>query len=144
MNYCSISDAWGTKNNNIENFQPHNNIENFQPHNNIENFHSYNNINTNTNNDNNNDNDNNDTIEYFKPLNNKKYTKVKNKMSCDEILEHIQNCRHCNEILRLKYNFNSNSNSNFIQNLTQNNKDTCILILVAIFVYLFFKLLNKI
>ena len=27
MNYCSISDAWGNKNNNIENFQPHNNIE---------------------------------------------------------------------------------------------------------------------
>ena len=126
MNYCSISDAWGNKNNNIENFQPHNNIEK---------FHSY----SNTNNNNN-------TIEHFKPLNNKKYTKVKNKMSCDEILEHIQNCRHCNEILRLKYNSNSNSNSNsnFIENLTKNNKDTCILILVAIFVYLFFKLLNKI
>ena len=122
MNYCSISDAWGNKNNNIENFQPHNNIEK---------FHSY----SNTNNNNN-------TIEHFKPLNNKKYTKVKNKMSCDEILEHIQNCRHCNEILRLKYN--TNTNSNFIENLTKNNKDTCILILVAIFVYLFFKLLNKI
>jgi len=132
MNYCSISDAWGNKNNNIENFQPHNNIEK---------FHSYSN---NDNNNDNNNNNNNDTIEHFKPLNNKKYTKVKNKMSCDEILEHIQNCRHCNEILRLKYNFNSNSNSNFIQNLTKNNKDTCILILVAIFVYLFFKLLNKI
>ena len=129
MNYCSISDAWGNKNNNIENFQPHNNIEK---------FHSYSNTNTIehfvT------DNNNNNTIEHFKPHNDKKFTKVKSKMSCDEILEHIQNCRYCNEKMKLKYN----SNSNFIQNLTQNNKDTYILILVAIFVYLFFKLLNKI
>ena len=133
MNYCSISDAWGNKNNNIENFQPHNNIEK---------FHSYTNTNTNTIEHFVTDNNNNNTIEHFKPHNDKKFTKVKSKMSCDEILEHIQNCRYCNEKMKLKYN--SNSNSNFIQNLTQNNKDTCILILVAIFVYLFFKLLNKI
>lgn len=106
MNYCSISDAWGSKNNNIENFQPHDIVQSVDS-----------------------------TIkEHFDPTNDKKIMKL---MSCDEIFEHINTCRYCNERIRLKYK------SNLINNFTYNNKDTCVLILVAVFVYLFFKLLNK-
>lgn len=117
MNYCSISDAWGSKNNNIENVQPHNNIQSVNS--NIkEHFESVD-----------------STIkEHFELTNDKKIMKL---MSCDEIFEHINTCRYCNERIRLKYK------SNLINNFTHNNKDTCVLILVAVFVYLFFKLLNK-
>jgi hypothetical protein len=132
MNYCSISDAWGSNNNSqqtnimqLGSVQPHNNIES--------NMTDINHDSTikevyNT-----------PLIEQFKPHSEKKFSKVKKQMSCDDIFEHVNNCRYCNEKMRLKYK----SNYNLIQNFTQNNKDTYILILVAIFIYLFFKLLNK-
>ena len=114
MNYCSISDAWGNKNNNIENVQPHNNKQNY--------------IELDSNNEQsaslivepksqhfgcrNNEVQNTGLIEHFKPHN--------NKVSCDDFLEHINSCRYCNERMKLKYK------STLLDNF-QNNKDTCIL-----------------
>ena len=128
MNYCSILDAWGNKNNtegnknnteqnldsNIKEVQGTSLIEqsnymHLESNSTISEKHTFPNI------------------EHFEPHNDKKF------MSCDEICEHIINCRYCNEKMKLKYK------SNFIEHF-KNNKDTCILILVAIFVYLFFKL----
>ena len=136
MNYCSISDAWGNKNNNIETFHSNNNIESQDTFNtNNDSQYAFNNNNSNT-----------FIIEQSKQSldstmsdsrNDKKNIKMRKSLSCDEIFEHINDCHYCNEKMRLKYK------SNLIKNFTQNNNDTCILILVAVFVYLFFKLLNK-
>ena len=121
MNYCSISDAWGINNNNIENVEPHNNKQNY-----IELDSTIKEV------------QNTSLIEqHFKPDSNETSSKPYAKeFSCDDFLEHINNCPCCNRKMKLKYK------STFLNNF-QNNKDTCILILVAIFVYLFFKLLNR-
>lgn len=123
MNYCSISDAWGINNNNIENVEPHNNKQNYNElDSTMKELNSTSLI-----------------VEHFKPESNetssKPYFMHAKEFSCDDFLEHINNCPCCNKKMRLKYK------STFLDNFQ--NKDTCILILVAIFVYLFFKLLNK-
>lgn len=138
MNYCSISDAWGINNNNIENVQPHNNKQNYieldstikevQNTSLIEQHFTESNVLQSKSMV---------LIEHFKPDSNETSSKPYAKeFSCDDFLEHINNCHHCNRKMKLKYK------STFLNNF-QNNKDTCILILVAIFVYLFFKLLNR-
>ena len=137
MNYCSISDAWGINNNNIENVEPHNNKQNYieLDSNNQQHAQSaYSTIEQHLTESN---------VEQFKPNSNemrdtssKPYFMHAKEFSCDDFLEHINNCHHCNRKMKLKYK------STFLNNF-QNNKDTCILILVAIFVYLFFKLLNR-
>ena len=125
MNYCSISDAWGINNNNIENVQPHNNKQNYieLDSNNQQHLTESNVLQSAYSNE-------------MRDTSSKPYFMHAKEFSCDDFLEHINNCHHCNRKMKLKYK------STFLNNF-QNNKDTCILILVAIFVYLFFKLLNK-
>jgi hypothetical protein len=66
-------------------------------------------------------------------------------LTCDNILNHISQCKHCYHKMYNK--FNIPQKNEFINNLhyiINNNKDTIVLMLIGIFIIMFFKLVNNI
>jgi hypothetical protein len=71
--------------------------------------------------------------------------KEKNIITCDDILNHINTCKHCYNKLYNKFNVpQKNEFVNNLHNIINNNKDTVLLILIGIFIVMFFKLVNNI
>ena len=122
MNFCSIEDAWGD-NKISDQFQKYN---------------SNNKVCTNSTKvecpikENN-------PIEHFSQTNNIQI------ITCDAILNHINQCKHCYNKLYYKFNVpQKNELINNLHNIINNNKDTVVLILIGIFIVMFFKLVNNI
>jgi len=68
-----------------------------------------------------------------------------NIITCDDILNHINTCKHCYNKLYYKFNVpQKNEFVNNLHNIINNNKDTVLLILIGIFIVMFFKLVNNI
>ena len=63
-----------------------------------------------------------------------------NILTCDEIFNHINTCKHCYNKLYNKFNVpQKNEFVNNLHNIINNNKDTVLLILIGIFIVMFFK-----
>ena len=68
-----------------------------------------------------------------------------NIITCDDILNHVNHCKHCYNKLFYKFNVpQKNELITNLHNIFNNNKDTIVLILIGIFILLFFKLVNNI
>ena len=66
-------------------------------------------------------------------------------LSCDDFINHINDCKHCYNKLYYKFNVpQRNELVNNLHNIINNNKDTIVLILIGLFIILFFKLVNNI
>ena len=68
-----------------------------------------------------------------------------NIITCNDMLKHINHCKHCYN--KLFYKFNVPQKNELINNLyyiINNNKDSIVLILIGIFIIMFFKLVNNI
>jgi hypothetical protein len=68
-----------------------------------------------------------------------------NIITCDDILKHATQCKHCYN--KLFYKFNIPRQNELINNLhyiINNNKDIIVLMLIGIFIVMFFKLINNI
>lgn len=122
MNYCSIEDAWGNNDYITDNFKKYDNkvIEKFEntneKHENISEGH------TNT----------------YETQNINKLTIT---YSCDEILDHLDKCPVCRQKMRDRY---GSKLIEKIQNLINDNKDSIVLVLLALFILVFFNLLISI
>lgn len=135
MNYCSIEDAWGKKN------YMSNQLENYMDK-----------LSNKENND--------EPDHYIVPKKQNEMSKIQNnvyegdmdvehfttnqqniKKDCDSVLQHIKNCTYCQNKVRLYLKPRIIDN---FQNLVDDNKDTIVLILVAISILLFFNLINNI
>ena len=59
---------------------------------------------------------------------------------CDSFINHIRNCRKCNN--RMRNHFRPKLVENF-QDIIEDNRDTIVLILIGISILLFFNLINN-
>lgn len=124
MNFCSIEDAWGDNKISAQ-YQKYKGNDN-------DNDKSCSNP---TKNDCSNKN-----VEYFS---NKEINL--NIVTCDQILDHINTCKHCYNKLYHKLNApQKNEFVNNLHNIINNNKDMIVLILIGLFIVMFFKLVNNI
>ena len=148
MNYCSIDDAW--KNSDYisdqlrqyenpyekahENINEKNIIENF----NCPNKNQINNLNM--------------QYDLISDLNNQQINNPTNTnqinnqpqvcvFSCDDFMEHLNTCKTCRIKMRNRF---SSKMIERLQNVVLDNKDTILLILMALFVLIFFNLLISI
>jgi hypothetical protein len=145
MNYCSLEDAWGGKCNQISNqynnymvdknyTQPQQVDNNKKEHLdfNIENFN-----NTQTNTDTNLRQNKTPLLQNL-PKNDDHH--LDELYDCDSFINHIRNCRKCNN--RMKNYFKPKLVENF-QDIIEDNRDTIVLILIGISILLFFNLINN-
>jgi len=123
MNYCSIDDAWKNTDYISDQFKLYENP--YEKKNVIENF-------------------DNQQINYGiqrkqnKNVERKQHTCV---FTCDNFWEHLNTCQTCRMKVRQRF---SSKIIDRIQNLVSDNKDTILLILIAMFILVFFKLLVSI
>lgn len=153
MNYCSIDDAWKNSDYISDQLRQYENPyekahENNNEKNIIENFNcpkknQINNLNmqydliSNLNN------------QQMNNLNNQKNTNQMNNLnnpqvcvfSCDDFMEHLNTCKTCRIKMRNRF---SSKMIERLQNVVLDNKDTILLILMALFVLIFFNLLISI
>jgi hypothetical protein len=117
MNFCSIEDAWGDNkiSNQFQKYKGDNKVC-----------------------------ENPTKIETpIKPI--EHFNQNNNIITCDDILNHINQCNHCYNKLYNKFNIpQKNEFVNNLHNIINNNKDTIVLILIGIFIVMFFKLVNNI
>ena len=126
MNYCSIQDAWGDTNYISDQYKKYdNNID-----------------------------QNNKTIEHFQeaPVNEPTmlYTNQQNipeinydysnKITCDDIIAHIEKCKYCRKKIMNRFSTNLNLVTTF-KNYIKKNKDILFIVLVSLFILIFFNLL---
>lgn len=126
MNYCSIQDAWGDTNYISDQYKKYdNNID-----------------------------QNNKIVEHFEeaPVNEPTmlYTNQQNtpeinydysnKISCDDIIAHIEKCKYCRKKVMNRFSSNLNFVTTF-KNYIKKNKDILFIVLVSLFILIFFNLL---
>jgi hypothetical protein len=159
MNYCTIEDAWknsdyisdqfkiyenpNEKKNIIENFESSNQQNNNQQNNNQRNNNQQNNNQQNNNQQTDNRPNskfNNKQINYQIDNNRNNLDKVCS-FSCDDFWEHLNSCQSCRTKIRNRF---SSKVIERIQNIVLDNKDTILLILMAVFILVFFNLLISI
>jgi hypothetical protein len=132
MNYCSIQDAWGDTSYISDQYKKYdNNID--HNHKIVENFQEARvdepTMLT-------------DQLKNDKPLDIQKPTNINydytNKISCDDILNHIEKCKYCRK--KIMDRFSSNIITTF-KNYVKKNKDIIFIVLVSLFILIFFNLL---
>ena len=134
MNYCSIDDAWKNSNYISDQYKKYENQNNIN--NNIEHFESQSNHNINPNI--------NHTINpnINHTINHNKYKCL---FTCEDFIDHLNNCHVCRNKIRQKFSSKLlNKLQNKLQNIILDNKDTVLLILIALFILIFFNLLLSI
>ena len=124
MNYCSLEDAWGKSDYITDQYKKYENntIENFDEVNYAINDNRISEI----------------------PVEKSKQTKKiiqKCVFTCDDIISHLKKCPKCR--MKIKKQFSSKL-VNKIQHIIFDNKDTILLILMALFILIFFNLLYSI
>lgn len=145
MNYCSLEDAWGGKCNQISNqynnYMVEKNYTQPQSADNIKKKESALDF----------------TIENFNNTQSNTYSKQNKTQSlqtspknddnhldelydCDSFINHVRNCRKCNN--RMRSYFKPKLVENF-QDIIEDNRDTIVLILIGISILLFFNLINN-
>jgi hypothetical protein len=148
MNYCSLEDAWGDCNqisNQYSNYMVEKNYKQPQQQSANDNkniksnldftFETFNNTPSNTISSQNN----NKTIQNKSLSKNDDYH-LDELYDCDSFINHIYNCRKCNN--RVRNYFRPKLIENF-QDIIEDNRDTIVLILIGISILLFFNLINN-
>ena len=122
MNYCSIEDAWGNNDYITNNFKKYDNkvIEKFE---------------------NTNDKLENISEGYTNTYETQKINKPTIAYSCNDFFDHLDHCPVCRQKMRDRY---SSKLIEKIQNLINDNKDSIVLVLLALFILIFFNLLISI
>ena len=122
MNYCSIEDAWGNNDNITNNFKKYDNkvIEKFE---------------------NTNDKLENISEGHTNTYETQKINKPTIAYSCNDFFDHLDHCPVCRQKMRDRY---SSKLIEKIQNLINDNKDSIVLVLLALFILIFFNLLISI
>ena len=145
MNYCSLEDAWGGKCNQISNqysnYMVDKNYTQPQPPDNIKkkdlaldfNVENFNNTQTNIISKQN-------KTQTSKPLSKNDDHHLDELYDCDTFINHIRNCRKCNNRMRAHYRPKLVEN---FQDIIEDNRDTIVLILIGISILLFFNLINN-
>jgi hypothetical protein len=142
MNYCTIEDAWKNSDYISDQFKLYENP--YQKKNIIENF-DYNikpsNVSENTNFEINNQQPSKtvSSSENQKPVIHNEHKSCN--FTCDNFWEHLDKCEECRKKIRHQF---SSKVVERVQNLILDNKDTIVLILMAIFILIFFNLLVSI
>ena len=114
MNYCSIQEAWGNKKNTLENFSLVENTVDDNIKNKMKN----------------------ESIDYER-------IDTIDRIRCVDIINHLNNCKKCQNIIKKKYKCNHNVLSKFLK-LINENKDTIIIFLIGISILLFFNLIRNV
>ena len=122
MNYCSIEDAWGNNDYITNNFKKYDNkvIEKFE---------------------NTNDKLENISEGHTNTYETQKINKPTIAYSCNDFFDHLDHCPVCRQKMRDRY---SSKLIEKIQNLINDNKDSIVLVLLALFILIFFNLLISI
>jgi hypothetical protein len=139
MNYCTIEDAWKNSDYISDQFKIY---ENPNEKKTIENFESSNNQQSNNQQNNNQQNNKfNNKQKNYQINNNRNNSEKICSFSCDDFWEHLNSCQSCRVKIRNRF---SSKVIERIQNIVLDNKDTILLILMAVFILVFFNLLISI
>jgi hypothetical protein len=123
MNYCSLKDAWGSNDYISSQFK-----EYMHPPKQVESFESVD------------KNDKNDKVNINNNLKNDD-----DEMTCDNVIQHIKNCRRCYKKVQNFMKMNNHSITHFgFESIINENRDVIVLILIGISLMLFFNLVNSI
>jgi hypothetical protein len=125
MNYCSLKDAWGSNDYISSQFK-----EYMHPAKHVELFESVDKV------------DKNDKVNMVYVDNNIRNTKHDDEMTCDNVIQHIKNCKRCYKKVQnfMKINLHGFG----FGNLINENRDVIVLILIGISLMLFFNLVSNI
>jgi hypothetical protein len=145
MNYCSLEDAWGGKCNQISNQYSNYMVDKSytqpQPADNIKkkdlaldfNVENFNNTESNII-------SRQSKTQPSQTLSQNDDHHLDELYNCDSFVNHIRNCRKCNN--RMRSHFRPKLVENF-QDIIEDNRDTIVLILIGISILLFFNLINN-
>jgi DNA-binding MltR family transcriptional regulator len=85
-----------------------------------------------------------DNIEHFTNINHNKNNDTKiNNITCDDIINHIDNCHFCQYRMKQKFSKDENNLYKKIKFYIHENKETISVILIIIMIYLVIKLLTN-
>lgn len=65
-----------------------------------------------------------------------KYHKIHRDIDCDEILDHIHNCKSCMKKMYMRYNCFGNKDNNIFSDMIKENKDIVTVVIIGIMIIL--------
>jgi hypothetical protein len=65
-----------------------------------------------------------------------KYHKIHRDMDCDEMLDHIHNCKSCMKKMYMRYNCFGNKDNNIFSDMIKENKDIVTVVIIGIMIIL--------